>query len=140
MDITITKANEHNINMVRQFYRDVGYTPTISDNDLILVAFISDKVVGAARLCDENGTMVLRGMFVDKECQRKGVGTALLRELDTIIKSKECFCLPHDYLEGFYGQIGFEKIDVEYIPLHLKERLKEYEHIYPDLIAMRKYK
>lgn len=140
MDVTITKANESNINTVRQFYKDVGYSPTISDSEFILIAFVSNKIVGAVRLCDENGAMVLRGMFVDKEWQRKGIGTALLRKLDKIIGGKECFCLPHDYLEGFYGQIGFEKIGAEHTPPHLKKRLKEYEHIYSDLIAMRRYK
>lgn len=140
MNIEITRVNEHNINTVRRFYKDVGYTPSISDDEIVLIAFVLNKAVGSVRLCEENNILVLRGMFVDKEWQRKGVGTALLRELDLIIGSKECFCLPHDYLEDFYCQIGFKKIGLECIPPHLKKRIKEYENIYSDLIAMRRYK
>jgi hypothetical protein len=62
----------------------------------------------------------------------------MLRELCKFIGSRECFCLPHAWLEGFYGIIGFAKIEDGEIPLHLLKRLGEYSRKHSQLIIMRR--
>ena len=78
------------------------------------------------------------GDMIAPDFQRHGTGTRMLQELERHIGPKDCFCLPHGWLEGFYGQIGFKKIADEHAPLHLQERLKENRKKYPQLIAMQR--
>jgi hypothetical protein len=50
----------------------------------------------------------------------------------------ECFCLPHAWLEGFYGIIGFAGIEDDDAPPHLRIRLAESRRKHPQLIVMRR--
>src|SRR5215510_9151537 len=88
---------------------------------------------GAVRLSPENRVLVLRGMMIAPSRQRQGIGARMLSEASKLMGSQECFCLPHGWLEGFYGIIGFAKIDDHDAPPHLRERLAEGRKKYPQL-------
>jgi hypothetical protein len=42
-------------------------------------------------------------MMIAPSYQRRGIGTRMLWEASKFMHSAECFCLPHAWLEGFYG-------------------------------------
>lgn len=101
---------------VRAFYGQVGYGGGVSDADTVLAATAGERVAGAVRLCEEHGVIVLRGMFVAPDCQRLGIGRALLSRCLPWLDRGEAFCLPYDHLAGFYREAGFEPVTIGALP------------------------
>ena len=108
------------------FYRANEYKPTIRPTDVIIVAENEGKLCGAVRLCEENNSLVLRGMRVSEPVRRQGIGPQLLETAELFIGNRACFCIPHRYLQSFYGQIGFEVIDENEAPAFLQARCAKY--------------
>src|SRR5215471_12063038 len=67
----------------------------------------------------------LRGMRIAPSYQRQGIGTRMLWAVSKFMHPPECFCLPHAWLEGFYGTVGFARIEDDDAPPHLQKRLAE---------------
>jgi N-acetylglutamate synthase-like GNAT family acetyltransferase len=128
----------NNFPAIETFYASVGYAGFIAPNSVVIAARDGDAIVGAARIARENGILVLRGMMVAPSHQRSGLGTRMLWELDKRIGRSECFCLPHGWLQNFYGQIGFATIADDRSPSHLLERLNAGRIKYPQLVIMRR--
>src|SRR5947209_3464589 len=128
----------NNFPAIETFYASVGYLGLITPTSVVIAARDGNAIVGAARTVRENGVLVLRGMMIAPSYQRRGLGTRMLWELDKHIGRSECFCLPHGWLQNFYGQIGFATIADDISPSHLRERLKAGRIKYPQLVIMRR--
>lgn len=123
----------------RAFYAAVGYCGGIADDCAVFVARSGGAIIGAVRLAPEQGVIVLRGMMIAGPHQRRGIGARLLRFIEPAMSGTDVYCLPHDWLEGFYGRAGFVKIDPSDAPSHLQQRLLENQRTHPDLIVMARY-
>ena len=123
---------------LNDFYVRCDYHGGVDDDDSVFVVRHNDQMIGAVRICYEQKHWVLRGMQISSEFHRKGIGTKLLKSVQQFLSGKECLCLPHDYLESFYAQIGFKKIDPEQAPVFLQKRLRGYLKHYPKLVVMKK--
>jgi len=134
--IIISKATRAEHVAVQAFYASVGYFSAIQPTDTVLVAREEARIVGTVRLAYEHGHTVLRGMYIATDMHRKGLGTQLLQALTAEIGSADCYCLPNDWLEGFYGQIGFTRVPDTQAPPHLYERTISYRNEYPRTIVM----
>jgi len=121
------------------FYSSVKYYSKIQSEDIVFSARDDNEIVGVVRLALENECLVLRGMMIAKSHQRKKIGSLMLGELEKSIGAQDCFCIPHGWLEGFYGQIGFEKVEESLAPLHLQKRINANREDYPHLIMMKRY-
>jgi GNAT superfamily N-acetyltransferase len=120
----------------RAFYETMGYRGGIADDCTVFVARIAGAIIGVVRLAPENGVIVLRGMMIAEAHQRQGIGARLLRFIEPSMAGDDVYCLPHDWLEGFYGRAGFVKIHPAAAPPHLQQRLMENKVLHPDLIIM----
>lgn len=137
----IRKARADEFERISSFYNETGYTPVIRQADDFWVAEDSGVLLGVARLCKEKEILVLRGMQVAKEMQRKGIGTALLRAITPFVGEKECFCIPYRDLISFYHQTGFVEVDVAECPEFLVDRANDYRReLDRDVVIMRKTK
>lgn len=137
--IEIRKLSPSEFEVAESFYKSVGYVQTIQPQDKFFAAFDESEMVGLVRLAFENGHWVLRGMQIKPKYQFFGVGTRLIRLLEIDLGSEPCFCLPHGWLNKFYGQIGFVSIaSMTGIPSFLCERLKMNQKKYPHLILMKR--
>ncbi|MCB0357339.1 MAG: GNAT family N-acetyltransferase [Bdellovibrionales bacterium] len=134
----IQKESITNYTYAQKFYSSVGYFTEIQAKDIVFSAYKKNKIIGLVRLSPENNLLVLRGMMISQRHQRKGVGSLLLKELEKTLSYQDCFCLPHSWLESFYGQIGFQKINESTAPQFLQERLIENKIKYPHLIIMKR--
>ena len=90
---------------VADLYRETDYAGGVLPSDRIVVAKSDGRLLGAYRLVREHDVLVLRGMRVRAALRRQGIGTRLLDALQDI--EEPCYCVPHAYLEGFYGRAGF---------------------------------
>jgi N-acetylglutamate synthase-like GNAT family acetyltransferase len=120
------------------FYASVGYSGIVTTDCMVVSAKCGNNFVGVVRLTPEDGVLVLRGVRIAPSYQRQRIGTRMLWEVSKILGARECFCLPHAWLEGFYGIIGFAKIEDGEAPPHLLERLAESRKKHPQLIVMRR--
>jgi N-acetylglutamate synthase-like GNAT family acetyltransferase len=124
---------------VNNFYDETGYRGQAETKDKLVIATQENKIIGAVRLVDENNVIVLRGMQVGDAYQRQGVGSAMLKKISQLLEGKECYCLPLEHLEKFYGQIGFKKIDIQEAPKFLQDRANKYKNEFNyQLIIMKK--
>jgi len=123
---------------VRAFYEQVGYGGGVSAADTVLAALAGERVLGAVRLCEEHGVIVLRGMVVAPDCLRQGIGRALLARCVPWLDRGEAFCLPYDHLTGFYNEAGFEPVTRDAVPPFLRARLAGYLANGQRVLAMRR--
>jgi GNAT superfamily N-acetyltransferase len=107
-------------------YQSCGAAGRTQAGDRILFAEAASEVLGVVRLCPENGYLVLRGMRVRDDQQRRGVGRRLLLAAEEWIGNVECFCLPYTHLESFYRTIGFKPVPSKELPEHLQNRMADY--------------
>ena len=136
--MTIRQTKIEELDKVLEFYKTCSYSGGATQDDLIICAEMDNIIVAVVRLCNENQTLVLRGMQVDKQFQRQGIGKKLLSRLDKIIDTQTCYCIPYGHLEKFYSSIGFKKVDSNKIPDHLFKRLCKYSLKYPNMLIMKK--
>lgn len=123
---------------IAEFYRRVGYRAGVSSADLTLAARVKGRLAGAVRLCEEGGVIVLRGMHVAPECQRQGVGHALLSACLPWLDRHAAYCLPYEHLRGFYGNAGFKPAPSATLPPFLAARLRGYLLAGQRVLAMRR--
>lgn len=137
--ISVRKLTPGEYQEASAFYRSVGYSPATQPSDKFFAAFDEGKTVGLVRLAYEHDTWVLRGMQILPSYQSSGLGTKLIRILESDLGSSECFCIPHGWLAPFYGQIGFVPVrGAAGVPSFLVERLNENKKKYPHLILMKR--
>ena len=122
----------------QSFYASVGYSGIVTTDCIVVSAKCGDNIVGVVRLATEDGLLVLRGMMIAPSYQRQRIGTCVLREVSKVLGARECFCLAPARLEGFYGIIGFTKIQDDDAPPHLRQRLAEYRKTNSQMIVMRR--
>jgi len=116
----------------QEFYNSVGYKSGIAPGCDIAAARIGGEIVGLSMICHENEMLVLRGMQVDPTFQRQGIGRQILERTKELLSDRECWAIPYDHLENFYGTVGFVRVDEEEAPEFLKERIGGYRQIRPD--------
>ena len=112
---------------IGSFYGKNQYRAAIEPCDLFIVAEESGAIRAAVRLCHQEGILLLRGMRVAPAFQRRGIGSHLLRFVESTIADEVCYCIPHTYLRSFYGRIGFGEIASDEAPRFLRERCEQYE-------------
>jgi len=118
------------------FLATYGISQSIQPGDHIFVALAGTEVVGAVRLAVESGVLVLRGMRVRADVQRRGIGTRLLGRLDDAVGDMTCWCIPYGWLTTFYGQIGFRLAAIDEAPDFLAERCRQYREHGLDVTVM----
>lgn len=111
---------------VQDFYHECGYRQGISPCDIVVTATEGQEIIGVVRLAFENNVLVLRGMQVASHRQKQGIGSRMLFSLNSIIRNQACWGISLDYLEKFYGLIGFHFVPDESAPPHLQERIQKY--------------
>jgi len=115
---------------LREFYEAHNYNGTVEPDDVVFVAMEGSIIVGAVRLCEEEGVYVLRGMQVLEGRQRQGIGRRILILVSNHIRKKECWCISGgrdiEGLRRLYGNIGFRPINEEGAPYHLHARIRIY--------------
>jgi GNAT superfamily N-acetyltransferase len=122
--IEIRRERDPKLPALQAFYTSVGYQAPIAGDCICLSARAGDEIVGLVRLAPEAGDLWLRGMMIAPAYQRQGIGGRMLDVLSELIGTRECYCLPHAWLDAFYGRIGFRIISETGVPARFAERLR----------------
>jgi len=136
--ISVDLAQEDRRHEIAAFYKKEGYGGGLRKSDTVLESRDQGRLVGATRLSEEKGVLVLRGMYVEGESQRQGIGRRMLEAAGRVIGSRECWCIPHAHLKEFYSRIGFSECAPELAPRFLSERASGYEKSGNRVIIMRR--
>jgi len=123
---------------VNQFYRNMGYHSGWSENEQAYCFLVDNAVKGCVKVERIHGICMLRGMYLEKNSQGKGLGTLLIKHIEPALNEATSYCLPFVHLSEFYGQVGFEKISSESLPDFLITRFNKYQEMGHKVIAMKR--
>ncbi|MCA0199147.1 MAG: GNAT family N-acetyltransferase [Proteobacteria bacterium] len=133
--IEVIIADKDELPAAQRFYECRGYGGSpIQAKDYVVLAKLQERIIGIGRLTQENGLLWLRGMQVDPQFQRAGVGTRILHLLSVEIGGRQCCCLPYTHLVAFYRQAGF--VHAADLPSGLADRLADYVSRGLQVVAM----
>lgn len=121
---------------LRELYVDWGYDGGMGEADRVFAAELGDHVVGLVRLTDEDGTLMLRGCFVDPARRGQGIGRQLLKAFLIALQERECYCVPFRHLTEFYGSAGFVEVPERSAPAFLQGRAETYRQQGHDVVIM----
>lgn len=62
--LKINQAKLLDIEVIKAFYNQCGYSGGVSEDDLLFIAQIEEQIVGAVRLCPNTGFFVLRELQI----------------------------------------------------------------------------
>lgn len=134
--ITFRLAQARDHDDVELFYKEHAYKASDHTGERIVLAESGGRIVGALRLVEEQGCLVLRGLRVREALRRKGVGSGLMAAAAVFIGAQVCYMIPFRHLERFYARYGFTRLQIEQAPLFLQERLAKYHAMGLDVILM----
>lgn len=109
-----------------QFYESVGYSGKVKDSDIVISARENNEIAGLVRLCEEEGVLVLRGLYVAEKMRGIGIGKRLLQAGVESIGKKDCWGIPFRSLMSFYSSAGFSEHSDADAPSFLVQRRDEY--------------
>ncbi|WP_372741932.1 GNAT family N-acetyltransferase [Neptunomonas sp.] len=108
-----------------QFYKRNHYKGKVKATDNVwLMTKGDDQIIGAARLCQQGGLMLLRGVWIERALRAQGLGSQLLRYLKCAGVLEGCYCFAYLHLEAFYSKLGFCR--VASVPASLHSALERY--------------
>lgn len=134
--VRIAEPSEHDA--LTALYRSWGYRAGIAPGSVVFAAMLDGQTVGLVRRTVEEGTTMLRGMFIHPEHRRRGIGEQLLAAFAADLPDVDCYCLPFTHLVSFYGRSGFVVIPETAAPAFLCERLATYRGEGHDMLVMRR--
>lgn len=134
--LKISQAKLQDSENIKAFYNQCGYGGDLSEEALIFIAQLEERIVGAVRLCPNTGFFVLRGMQVLAPFQHQGFGTQLLQACTEQLADQVCYCIPWQYLKSFYQQVGFQEVSPIEVPNLLRERFNNYIYREMNVILM----
>ena len=137
-EVHVNVAPDEQRAALNELYLRWGYHGGIADSDIVYVARVNGQSVALVRRTFEEGVLMLRGMQVAPEFQRRGLGTRLLDRFVADLPPVDCYCIPFAHLTGFYARAGFEVIDESRAPDFLRERAARYRAEKREVILMRR--
>lgn len=118
-----------------QFYKRNHYKGKVKATDNIWVMInTDDQIIGAARLCQQAGFTLLRGVWIDKALRTQGLGNQLLAHFKYAGVLEGCYCFAYLNLEGFYSRHGFCRVTS--VPASLHSALERYNRQAVQVILM----
>ena len=93
---------------------------------MLFIAECSGEFVAAVRRTVEHSVVLLRGMHVAPEHQRRGIGSRLLTMFVEQLQGEAYYCVPYQHLQAFYSRAGFASLSDAAAPDFLRERLSSY--------------
>ena len=136
VSVRIADPSQHGA--LTALYRGWGYRAGIAPGSIGYEAVLDGRTVGLVRRTVEEGTTMLRGMFIDPEHRRMGIGERLLAAFVGDLPDVDCLCLPFTHLVSFYGRGGFVVMPESGAPPFLRERLGRYRAEGHDMLVMRR--
>ncbi len=141
--VTARLATSAEIGRALEHYAAWGYSGGVAPADVVLLAERHTEWLGLVRVAREGGVLVLRGMQVQPDARRQGVGTLLLGAVaawldDSGSLSAACFGVPYVHLLAFYARADFTECALDEGPAFLTKRVAEYRGRGLDVTLMRR--
>jgi N-acetylglutamate synthase-like GNAT family acetyltransferase len=126
--VTIREGSAADVVRVNAYYESRCRSRGAKPDHFLLVGESDDnEIVGVVLLQQEHNYLVLRGMDIQKDYRRRGLGTRMLRDLEMHMRGQDCYCLPFAHLRTFYEQVRFKEVSDIELPDLLRDRLREHQ-------------
>ncbi len=113
--------NEYNIPPLNQTIIEIK--TEMDKGTLFLKAILNGQIVGSVRACNNNGTVYIGRLIVDKEFQNQKIGQTLMKEIETQLSN----CNRYELFTGFkseknlmlYQKLGYREFKRQLINQNL---------------------
>jgi N-acetylglutamate synthase-like GNAT family acetyltransferase len=115
--------------LVKSFYKSANYFNQVGRKDEVFVLRSlteQSRIIAASRLVKTADYLILRSMVVLPELQKQGIGKYFLEQLQPSLIHRSCWCFPFDWLEKFYGDVGFISCPAEQAPTLIRNKYHQY--------------
>lgn len=115
--------------LVKSFYKSARYFNQVGRKDEVYILreiAQKNRIIAATRLVKTADYLILRSMVVLPELQHQGIGSYFLEQLKPLLKNRDCWCFPFEWLEPFYASIGFEPFSPEDAPNLIRTKYHQY--------------
>lgn len=111
---------------INTFYQQQGYHSDWSDTERAFVCMEGSIIVGCVKVETIHKAAILRGMYVDSQYQRQGIGTRLLKHIEPILNQRLSYCMPLAHVANYYKKIRFIEVAESEYPEFLTLRCEKY--------------
>lgn len=124
MPVLIQADNENRYRLNR-FYKRNGHKGKSSPNQPSFWLEHDGKIQAAVRFEEQDGYLLMRGLWVAKDSRGMGLGAQILTQLAPFLAQHKCFCLPFSEQINFYHRNHF--IDaINHAPEKLQQQHQRY--------------
>lgn len=92
------------------------------ENDILLGAFLGDRLIGTVTVTPENKKIKMRQFAVEEAFQGVGVGAELVKQTENYVKAlgfSEIYLHAREYVIPFYSKFGYKKVGNRLIEVSL---------------------
>jgi N-acetylglutamate synthase-like GNAT family acetyltransferase len=132
--------------LANRFYKQAREKGKTQGSDEVYVARIEQQIIAVVRLCpiSERKTLsaqppaklLLRSLAVLPEYRRTGIGTQFMKYVVGEIGTRECWCYPFSWLQAFYEQFGFHRVEPASAPEFIRTPFENYQRQGRDILIM----
>ncbi len=123
--------------LVSRLYKAHYPSGKAKKDELTIVAYQNNTLVGVVRFRSIDKYRLLTGMLVVPECRAQGIGHQLMAYCQQNVLSEGDYCFAYEHLESFYSQYGFEAVEGGELPNPLKVLYERYCNSGKKLVGMR---
>ena len=132
--------------LANRFYKLAREKGKTQSSDEVYVARDDANIIAAVRVCPlvDRGAdseappdkLLLRSLAVSPDARRTGIGSLFMEYVVQQIGTRECWCYPFSWLEGFYAQTGFVAVTPEDAPDFIRVPFENYRRQGRDILIM----
>ncbi|MBE9397266.1 GNAT family N-acetyltransferase [Pontibacterium sp. N1Y112] len=131
----VSAVTEEELYLLNRFYKRNGHKGKADSKDKAYWLITDEKIAAAVRFTPTAEGTLLRGLWVDCNIRRQGLGGLLLKACSSYWKQQACYCFPYQHLQEFYAKAGFTPAD-ESTPPQYQSQLIRYQQRGEELILM----
>ena len=133
---TFRELNKQQFPLVNRFYKENGHKGKARGGERVFTLTVNGSIQAALRACPDADGYLLRGVWVAISQRNQGLGSALLKNVLTVLSPKPCWCFPYGHLKAFYQRAGFSEPKATEVPTAINTRYQGYKVKQPGLLVM----
>jgi len=137
---TVVTAKKQDKKAIKRFYKQQKYSANFIGFDHCYFIKSSDTIIGSVIISfieSNNQQAFLHALVIDKQFQKQGLATQLVKNIECNYSSVTCFS--NSNMASFYQKLGFQVTNSKTISPIIEKRFIQYRRTKPKLLRFIKF-